>query len=101
MAAPSATTSSGVEVGQGLATEKFRHGALHLRHAGGATHHDHALDLVLLQPGVAQGLACGLEGLGGQVGGKGFKLNRKSDDEAELSYSCTLKVLSVEAAEVA
>lgn len=37
----------------------------------------------------------------GEVSGKGFRLNRKADDEEELSYTCTVKVLSVEAGEIA
>jgi hypothetical protein len=37
----------------------------------------------------------------GEFVGKGFRLNRKSDGEGELSYYCTVKVLSVEAGEAA
>jgi hypothetical protein len=35
----------------------------------------------------------------GEFVGKGFRLNRKSDGEGELSYYCTVKVLGVEAGE--
>lgn len=37
----------------------------------------------------------------GEFSGKGFRLNRNSNGEGELSYSCTVKVLSVEAGELA
>jgi hypothetical protein len=37
----------------------------------------------------------------GEFVGKGFRLGRKSDGEGELSYYCTVKVLSVEAGEAA
>ena len=37
----------------------------------------------------------------GEVGGKGFRLARNKDGEAELSYSCTVRVLTVEAGEIA
>jgi hypothetical protein len=37
----------------------------------------------------------------GEVGAKGFNLNRKADGEGELSYVCTVKVRSVEAGEIA
>ena len=37
----------------------------------------------------------------GEVGAKGFRLNRKSDGEGELSYTCTVRVASVEAGEIA
>jgi hypothetical protein len=37
----------------------------------------------------------------GEFVGKGFRLNRNSDRDAELSYSCTVKVASVEAGEAA
>ncbi len=37
----------------------------------------------------------------GEVGAKGFRLRRKLDDEAEVSYACIVRVLSVEAAELA
>jgi hypothetical protein len=37
----------------------------------------------------------------GEFVGKGFRLNRNSDDEGELSYYCTVKVLGVEAGEAA
>jgi hypothetical protein len=37
----------------------------------------------------------------GEFVGKGFRLNRNSDGDAELSYSCTVKVASVEAGESA
>jgi hypothetical protein len=37
----------------------------------------------------------------GEFVGKGFKLSRNSDGEGELSYSCTVKVLGVEAGEAA
>ena len=35
----------------------------------------------------------------GEFVGKGFKLSRDSDGEGELSYTCTVKVLGVEAGE--
>ena len=37
----------------------------------------------------------------GEFSAKGFRLNRKSDGEGDLSYSCTVKVLGVEAGEAA
>ena len=37
----------------------------------------------------------------GEIGAKSFRLNRKADDAEELSYTCTVKVLSVEAGEIA
>ena len=37
----------------------------------------------------------------GEFVGKGFRLNRNSDGNAELSYTCTVKVLGVEAGEAA
>ena len=37
----------------------------------------------------------------GEVGSKGFKLNRQQDGSGELGYTCTVRVLSVEAGEIA
>lgn len=37
----------------------------------------------------------------GEFIGKGFRLNRKSDGEGELCYSCTVRVAGVEAGEAA
>jgi hypothetical protein len=37
----------------------------------------------------------------GEFSGKGFRLNRNSDGEGELSYTCTVKVLDIEAGEAA
>jgi len=37
----------------------------------------------------------------GEFVGKGFRLNRNSDGDGELSYTCTVKVASVEAGEIA
>jgi hypothetical protein len=33
---------------------RIRHGALHVRHARGAAHHHHAIDVVRIDVGVAQ-----------------------------------------------
>jgi hypothetical protein len=37
----------------------------------------------------------------GEISGKGFKLNRSRDEQGELSHNATVRVLSVEAAEMA
>jgi hypothetical protein len=37
----------------------------------------------------------------GEFAGKGFRLNRNSDGDGELSYTCTVRVASVEAGEIA
>ena len=37
----------------------------------------------------------------GEFVGKGFRLRRNSDGEGELSYTCTVRVLGVEAGETA
>ena len=37
----------------------------------------------------------------GEISGKGFSLARKPGDEGELSYTCTVRVESVEAGELA
>jgi len=44
----------GVQVRERFTAKKFSHGALHLRHARGATHHDDALHFVARELGVAQ-----------------------------------------------
>jgi hypothetical protein len=37
----------------------------------------------------------------GEVGAKGFRLNRNAENEGQLGYTCTVKVISVEAGEIA
>lgn len=37
----------------------------------------------------------------GEFVGKGFRLNRKSNGEGEMSYACTVRIISVEAGEAA
>jgi len=37
----------------------------------------------------------------GTIVGKGFRLAAKADDDAEISYACTVRVESVEAGEIA
>jgi hypothetical protein len=37
----------------------------------------------------------------GEFTGKGFRLARKADGEGELSYASTVRVISVEAAQLA
>ena len=63
-----------VQIGQRLLAEELCHGPLHLRHAGGAAHHDHALHLVARQMRIAQGTAHSRHGAGGQIGGHGIKI---------------------------
>jgi hypothetical protein len=55
-----------VEVVQRGAAQQVGHSLLHLRHAGGAAHHDHALNLVFAELGIAQGFAHGRQGALGQ-----------------------------------
>ena len=60
----------GVEVVEWRLAKKFGHGLLDLRHAGRATHHDHALHVFFGQLRITQGLthggdATGRQGLGG------------------------------------
>ena len=52
-----------VEVVERIALEEFRHRALNLGHAGGAAHHDDAVNLIRGETGVAQRLAHRAEGL--------------------------------------
>ena len=63
-----------VQIGQRLLAEELCHGPLHLRHAGGAAHHDHALHLVARQMRIAQGTAHSRHGAGSQIGGHGIKI---------------------------
>ncbi len=51
-----------VQVGQRLLAKELRHRALHLGHAGRATHHHHTLHLVTREVGVAQRAAHGSHG---------------------------------------
>jgi hypothetical protein len=36
-----------------------------------------------------------------EAAGKGFRLSRKTDDDEEFTFTCTMRVLSVEAGELA
>jgi hypothetical protein len=60
-----------VEVVQRRAAKEVGHRRLHLRHAGGAADHDHALHVLWRQTGIAQHLAHGGDGADGQLGGGG------------------------------
>ena len=65
----------GVEVGQRRFAKKLCHCAAHLRHAGGAADHHHALHIIRLEFGVSQRLAHCRHGAGCQMGGDCLKLS--------------------------
>ena len=64
----------GVDIDQRIAPEIRRYRLVHLRHAGGAAHQHHTLNICLGQPGVTQRGPHGLQGAGGKRGSGCFKL---------------------------
>ena len=62
MAAPMATTLSGVDAGQWRAAEELAHPLAHQRHPGRAADHHHFQYLFLLETRIAQGAPTGLQG---------------------------------------
>jgi len=59
-----------IQIRQRRLAEVLRHGAAHVRHATGAAHQHHAIDLGRRKPGIAQGPSGGAEGLIDQIGGQ-------------------------------
>ena len=64
----------GVQVVQRRFAKELSHRALHLRHAGRAADHHHALHIVFVQLGVAQRFAHGCNSFGGKVCGGVLKV---------------------------
>ena len=64
----------GVQIVQRGTLKKLSHGRLHLGHAGGAAHHDDALNILHRQTGITHRLARSSNGASGQMGSNSLKL---------------------------
>ena len=64
----------GVEVVERGLAEKHGHGLLHMRHAGGTAHHNHAFDVGFAHAGIFERLLHRLDGFGHQMLGEVLKL---------------------------
>ena len=63
-----------VQIVQGRAIQKRGYRALHMRHAGRAAHHHHALNVSCFQTGIAQGFFHSLQGFLGECLSTLFKV---------------------------